>query len=190
MALAATRQAEYRYELVTIFGSAMATTPLTETRRFKAMRAIVGATNPFIRALLRRGSGGPMAANLLLLRFQGRQSGRWFETPVGYVREGDTLVVVTSPTYRWWRNVEGGADVDVRLDGRWRVGRARIVSPADPAYDETVAIQVARRGPGMLRGFGVQVDDAGRVAPAAREAAAAAAHLVRIELAGDAPERR
>ena len=65
-----------------------------------------------------------------------------------------------------------------------------IVPPDDPAYDETVALQVAKRGPGMLRGFGVRVDDAGHVPPEAREAAAAAAHIVRVELGGAAPDRR
>ena len=165
-------------------------TPFTETRRFKVMQTLIGATNPLMRAMLRRGSGGPMGRNVLLLRFRGRSSGRWFETPVGYVRDGDTVVVVTSPTYRWWRNVTGGADVDVRVDGRWRQGRARIVAPDDADYDATIALQVGGRGPGMLRGFGVTVGDDGRVAPEAREAAGRLVHLVRIELDGDAPERR
>ena len=164
--------------------------PFTQTRRFRIMRTMVGATNPLIRAMLRRGSGGPMAASLLLLRFRGRRTGRWFETPVGYVREGDTVVVVTSPTYRWWRNITGGTEVDVRVDGRWRSGPARIITPGDPDYDAMVALQVAHRGPGMLRGFGVEVGDDGRVPTEARAAAAVAAHLVRIELAGDAPEHR
>jgi hypothetical protein len=100
------------------------------------------------------------------------------------------VVLVTSPGYSGWRNVRDGADVDLRLDGAWQAGHARIVQPDDPAYDETLALQVAKRGPGMLRGFGVQVDDAGHVPPEAREAAAAAAHIVRVELVGAAPDRR
>ncbi|HEX5828090.1 MAG TPA: nitroreductase/quinone reductase family protein [Candidatus Limnocylindrales bacterium] len=164
--------------------------PFTETTRFKVMRTLVGASNPLIAAVLRRGSGGPMAKQLTLLRFRGRRSGRWYETPIGYVRDGDTVVLVTSPGYSWWRNVRDGADVDLRLDGAWRTGHARIVRPDDPAYDETVALQVARRGPGMLRTSGVQVDDTGHVPPEAREAAAAAAHIVRVELGGAAPDRR
>jgi deazaflavin-dependent oxidoreductase (nitroreductase family) len=164
--------------------------PFTETRQFKVMRTAVGVSKPLVMAMLKRGSGGPMAKNLMLLRFRGRTSGTWYTTPVGYVREGDTVVIVTSPTYAWWRNVVGGADVDVRLDGRWRTGRARIVSPDDPEYDATVALQVSRRGPGMLRGFGVPVDDHGHVAPDGREAAGKAAHIVRVELLGPAPDAR
>jgi deazaflavin-dependent oxidoreductase (nitroreductase family) len=156
--------------------------PFTDTRRFKVMRVLVGAANPLVRAMLARGSGGPMAKAVMLLRFRGRRSGRWHTTPVGYVRDGRTIVIVTSPTYRWWRNVVGGADVEVRVDGRWRTGRARLVSPDDPHYDETVALHVDRRGPAMLRSFGVEVDEHGRVPVAARAAAAERAHLVRIEL--------
>jgi deazaflavin-dependent oxidoreductase (nitroreductase family) len=165
-------------------------TPFTETRRFKVMRALIGASRPLVTAILSRGTGGPMGRNLTLLRFRGRTSGRWYQTPVGYVRDGDTVVIVTSPAYTWWRNVRDGAEVDLRLDGAWRTGHARVVTPDDPAYDGTIALQVAKRGPGMLRGFGVDVDDAGRVADEAREAAGRAAHLVRVELAGPAPDRR
>ena len=47
-------------------------------------------------------------------------------TPVGYVRDGDRIVIVTSPTYRWWPNFVGGADAGVPrargLAGRGRAG--------------------------------------------------------------------
>jgi hypothetical protein len=165
-------------------------TRFTDTRRFKVMRTVMGAATPVVRWSLSRGSGGPMARNLLLLRFRGRTSGRWFTTPVGYVRRGDVVVIVTSPTYTWWRNVAAGAEVELRLDGAWRTGWARIVGPDDPAYEETVALQVSGRGPGMLRGFGVTVDDNGRVPPEARAAGAELAHLVRVELRGPAPATR
>ena len=162
----------------------------TDTPQFKVMRAVMGAATPAVRWSLRRGSGGPMARSLLLLRFRGSRSGTWYTTPVGYAREGDVLVIVTSPTYAWWKNIRDGADVDVRLDGAWRTGRARIIGPDDPAYEETVALQVRLRGAGMLRGFGVEVGDDGVVAPADRAEGAERAHLVRIELGGPAPETR
>jgi deazaflavin-dependent oxidoreductase (nitroreductase family) len=162
----------------------------TDTPQFKVMRAVMGAATPIIRWSLRRGSGGPLARNLLLLRFRGRRSGIWRTTPVGYARDGDVVVIVTSPSYTWWKNIGDGADVDVRLDGAWSQGRARIVGPEDAAYDETVALQVRLRGPRMLRGFGVAVDDAGVVAPADRALGGERAHIVRVELAGPAPEAR
>jgi deazaflavin-dependent oxidoreductase (nitroreductase family) len=162
----------------------------TATPQFKIIRAVMAAATPAIRWSLRRGSGGPLASSLLLLRFRGRRTGVWRTTPVGYAREGDVVVIVTSPTYQWWRNIREGAEVDVRLDGRWRLGNARIVSPDDPAYEGTVAHQVRQRGPAVLRRFGVVVGDDGRIDEADRADAAARAHIVRVELAGPAPEAR
>jgi hypothetical protein len=161
---------------------AHAARPFTETRRFRLMRGVMGAANPFIRSLLGSRFAGPMGRALVLLRFRGRRTGRTFTTPVGYVREGDRVVIVTSPAYRWWRNVDGGADVELRLDGRWRRGRAELLRPDDPGYDESVALQVRVRGPRMLQGFGIPVDEAGRIPDAARATATEKAHIVRVTL--------
>lgn len=120
------------------------------------------------------------------MRVTGVKTGRAFTTPVGYARDADTVVIVTSPTYRWWRNIVGGAEVQVRLDGRWRSGHARILKPLDPDYEATVALQVALRGPRVLRGFGIDVDDQGRIPVAERAVAAERTHIVRIDLASDA----
>ena len=158
-------------------------TPLTDTRRFKVMRSLVGAANPVFRRMLTSGFAGPMSRALLVLRYRGRKSGRTFATPVGYVRDGDRVVMVTSPSYRWWPNLVGGTDVELRLPEGWRSGRGEVLFPDDPRYDETVALQVAKRGPGMLRGFGIDVDDAGRMAPEAKATATERAHIVLVTLA-------
>ncbi len=153
-----------------------------ETRRFKAMRRVVGAMNPLMRRLLDSRFSGRMARQLLLLEFRGRKSGRTFRTPVGYVRRGDRVVMVTSPAYTWWHNLVGGAPVRVRLADGWHGAHGEVVMPDDPRYDEVVALQVSGRGPGMLRGFGLAVDDAGHLAPEAKATATQHAHLVLVEL--------
>jgi hypothetical protein len=155
----------------------------TETRQFKVMRVMVGAANPVIRRLVDSRFAGPLGKNVLLLRYRGRTSGRTIATPVGYVRDGDRVVIVTSPTYRWWRNFVGGADAEFRLAEGWRRGRAEVVMPDDPRYDEVVALQVSKRGPGMLKGFGLDVDATGRVSPVAKATATDKAHLVLVALA-------
>lgn len=96
--------------------------------------------------------------------------------------DGDRVVIVTSPSYGWWPNMVGGADVEVRLPEGWRRGRAEVLFPDDPQYAETVAFQVAKRGPGTLRGFGVDIDDAGRIASEARASATRNAHIVLVTL--------
>lgn len=157
-------------------------TAFTDTRRFKVMRTVMGAANPLIKAMLGSRFAGPMAKALLLLRFSGRKTGQVYTTPVGYVRDGDSVVVVTSPTYTWWNNIRDGADVEVRLDGVWRRAHARVLPTDDPEFDRAVAIQVKGRGPGMLRGFGVAVDDDGRIPPEGRPDMDTKALIVLIEL--------
>lgn len=161
----------------------MTPTSFTDTSRFKVMRTLVGAANPLVRRLLASGYGGPAAKALLLLEFRGRVTGRTFRTPVGYVRDGDRIIVVTSPSYAWWRNVVGGADVRVRLPEGWRDATARVLQPDQPSYDAAIATQVAARGPGMLRGFGLPVTDDGILPTDARATATDHAHLVQIDLA-------
>ncbi len=158
------------------------TRPFTDTPQFKVMRAVVGAANPLVRRLLGSRFAGPLAKNLILLRFQGRKSGRWHITPVGYAREGDQVVIVTSPTYRWWRNVVEPAPVQVRLGGEWFEASARVLPSDDPGYPAAVALQVRKRGPNMLRGFGIPVTDDGQVPSAARVGAGTYAHIVLVEL--------
>ena len=156
--------------------------PFTDTPQVKVMRVVVGVFNPLIRRLLGSRFAGPLADNLMLLRFRGRASGSWHTTPVGYAREGTQVVVVTSPTYRWWRNVVEPAPVQVRLDGRWHDAVARVLRPDDvPSYDAAVALHVRHRGPRVLRDFGIPVTDDGQVPASARAEAATHAHIVLME---------
>ena len=54
----------------------------------------------------------------MLITFTGRKSGRQFTTPVRYIRDGETVRCFTSPENQWWRNLRGGADVALRIEGR------------------------------------------------------------------------
>jgi len=158
------------------------TRPFTESPQFKVMRVLVGAANPAVRLLLGSRFAGPMAKSLMLLRFRGRKSGSWRTTPVGFAHEGNQVVVVTLPMYRWWRNVADGAPVQLRLDNQWFDASARLLRPDDPEYDGAVALQVRQRGPNMLGGFGIPVTDDGQVPSFARVDAGRIAHIVLIQL--------
>ncbi len=54
----------------------------------------------------------------MLITFTGRNSGRQFTTPVRYFRECETVRSFTSAEGQWWRNLRGGADVVLRIEGR------------------------------------------------------------------------
>ena len=54
----------------------------------------------------------------MLVTFTGRKSQRQYTTPVRYVRDGETVRCFTSGENHWWRNLRGGADVVLRIEGR------------------------------------------------------------------------
>lgn len=51
-------------------------------------------------------------------------------TPVGYYREGDDLWVITSRDRTWWKNLRGGANVELLLK------RKPVSAFAEPNLDE------------------------------------------------------
>ena len=97
--------------------------------------------NPVIRALLRSPLHSLLSGQILLLTYTGRRSGRQYTLPVGYVRDGDALLVVSqhSELKRWWRNLRGEVPVAVLLRGELVNARADVIE--DPA---AVAAEVDR----------------------------------------------
>jgi hypothetical protein len=75
---------------------------------------------PVVGPLVRRG--------LINIRYVGRRSGKTIQTPVGYRRSGDGIVVnVMSPDSKtWWRNFlgEGGPITLLNFGGSDRTGHA------------------------------------------------------------------
>ncbi|MGV0794756.1 nitroreductase/quinone reductase family protein [Mycolicibacterium sp. XJ1819] len=99
-------------------------------------RGFVGLLNaPVIGRLVGRG--------IVVIRYVGRRSGRTFETPVGYRRFGDRVVInVLAPEKKtWWRNFLGGGAITlVDLDGADRAGHA--VAERDEKGRVTVAVDL------------------------------------------------
>jgi hypothetical protein len=71
---------------------------------------------------------------LIGLRVTGRASGRPVELPVRYAEDDAGLVVMPghSEHKRWWRNLRGGADLAVLVDGDWRPGRGVVLTADQP----------------------------------------------------------
>jgi len=53
----------------------------------------------------------------MLITFTGRRSGKVFTTPVRYIETASTVRCFTSAENQWWRNLRGGADVILRVNG-------------------------------------------------------------------------
>lgn len=91
--------------------------------------------NPLMKALLRSPLHGLISDAVMLITFTGRKSGRTYTTPVGF-EELDGTLYVTSQTDRvWWKNLRGGAQVEVRLRGNRRGGHAEVIEDNQAVAD-------------------------------------------------------
>jgi hypothetical protein len=72
--------------------------------------------NPPIRALLRSPIHGVASKHLCILSYRGRRSGRKFETPLSFMREGNLVRLLSSRETHWWLNFKDEAvDVEVEI---------------------------------------------------------------------------
>jgi len=124
-----------------------------------------------------------LSPGLMLITITGRRSGRRYTIPVGYQRQGETLHVLVSKPARkqWWRNFREPGDVEVRVRGEQRRGRARVVPGESAEFRERVA-ETLRRLPFLARQFGIERARGGALSEAQWRALSAQAVLVSIAL--------
>ncbi len=117
---------------------------------------IFSALNPLIRWILRSPLHRLLSAGLMLITVTGRRTGRAYTFPVGYQRDGETLVVMVSEARRksWWRNFREPGVVGLRVRGRELRGRAELIAP-DSAEFRQRAETSFRRMPWLRRVFGI-----------------------------------
>lgn len=83
--------------------------------------------NPMMIWLLKSPLHGMISRGVMLVSVTGCKSGRTISTPTNYLRAGNTLWVISWRERKWWRNVRGGAKVQVLLAGQNLEGRAVII---------------------------------------------------------------
>ena len=71
--------------------------------------------NDFMAWVLRSPLHGMLSNGMMLITITGRKTGKTYTTPVGYYMEDGTMWVITSRERTWWRNLQGGAKVDLLL---------------------------------------------------------------------------
>jgi len=86
--------------------------------------------NDFMSWVLRSPLHGMLSDGMMLLTVTGRKTGKKYTLPVGYYREDGYLWVITSRDRTWWKNLRGGADVDLLLK------RKPVAAFAEPELDE------------------------------------------------------
>ena len=84
--------------------------------------------NPLIRAVLSSPLHPLLSHGLALITVTGRRSHRRYTFPVSYRKDGDRVIVkVGWPEHkRWWRNLSDGGQVEMRIRGTRRNGRAEV----------------------------------------------------------------
>ncbi len=95
------------------------------------LRLLIKLQNPMMRWLLRSRWHGSVSKHYVLLSVTGRKSGKVYHVPVQYAQQGDTLLILTSAEYVWWRNLQGGAPVQVYLRGKQYAAQAEAFRQAD-----------------------------------------------------------
>ncbi len=141
----------------------MAVSQAALRRRTRIMRVV----NVPMRAALSLPFATPLSANLMLISYTGRKSGKAYRQPVSYVRDGDVLL--TPGGGRWTLNLAGGRPARIRLRGRDQPARPELVT--DPAELERLLAVITDKNPRAARFIPIPRRPDGRPDPDALDAA-------------------
>jgi F420H(2)-dependent quinone reductase len=99
--------------------------------------------NPIVAAVLRSPIHPMLSRSLMLLTVRGRRTGKRYTVPVGYVSQDGALdvLVANRQMKAWWRNLEGGAPVELVLRGRSVAARAEALTFERDARSFTLALR-------------------------------------------------
>jgi hypothetical protein len=140
--------------------------------RARLIRVVNRPLNPVVRWLLRSPLHGLVSRGLILVTLSDRASGRRYALPVQYARRGDAVYVLSQPARRWWRNLIGGARVELRLRGERLEADGEVLSGSEAeearaVFEGTPLARVVRRSPetvvirlGDLRPLGTPIPPA------------------------------
>jgi len=137
--------------------------------------------NPMMIWLLKSPLHGMISRGTMLVTVTGRKSGRTISTPTNYLREGNTLWVISWRERTWWRNLRGGAKVRVLLAGKSAEGRGMVIEE-EKAVAQCL-FDYYRKVPQVAKYVQIGVDAAGLPVSADCERAAQKMVVVRINLA-------
>jgi hypothetical protein len=135
----------------------MAVNQAAMRRRTQIMRVV----NVPMRAALGLPFATPLSANLMLISYTGRKTGKAYRQPVSFVRDGGTLL--TPGGGRWKLNLADGRPVRIRLRGRDVEARPELVS--DPAEVERLIDVINTKNPRAARFIPIPRNADGRLDP-------------------------
>ena len=113
--------------------------------------------NDFMAWILRSPFHGMLSNGMMIISITGRKTGQKITTPVGYYMEGEYLWVITSRERKWWRNLQGGATVDLVLRRKPVQGFAEL--ELDEKAVEARMSEYLRHIPQAASRMGVRMED-------------------------------
>jgi len=135
--------------------------------------------NDFMAWVLRSPFHGMLSNGMMLITITGRKTGKTYTTPVGYYVEGEYLWVVTSRERKWWKNLQGGVQVNLLLKRKPVNGIADI--ELDDKAVEARMYEYLRHVPQAAKPMKIRVED-GKPNPADIAATAKDRLFVNIKL--------
>jgi deazaflavin-dependent oxidoreductase (nitroreductase family) len=113
--------------------------------------------NNFMSWMLRSPLHGILSNGMLLITVTGRKTGRKYTTPVGYYEAGGYLWIITSRDRTWWRNLQGGAEVELLLKRQPVKGLADV--ELDEKMVETRMFEYLRHVPQSAKPLGIRIEN-------------------------------
>ena len=113
--------------------------------------------NDFMAWVLRSPLHGMLSNGMMLMTITGRKTGKTYTTPVGYYEEGGYLWVITSRERKWWKNLQGGAKVDMLLKRKPVTGFAEV--DLDEKSVEARMVEYLRHVPQAAKPMKVRVEN-------------------------------
>jgi deazaflavin-dependent oxidoreductase (nitroreductase family) len=116
--------------------------------------------NPVVIALLRSPLHSLVDKQTMVITVTGRKSGKRYTFPVSYIRDGETLLVISQKDRTWWKNLRNGAQVTVFLQGHALQARGETLT--DTGMAANILLQILRQVPAYQRLLHLPLDATGQ----------------------------
>jgi len=115
--------------------------------------------NPIVILLLRSPLHSLIDISTILITIIGRKSGKEYTIPVSYIRDGDKLLMISQREHSWWKNLRGGAQVTLYIQGHTSKASGEVFTDVEtvanklllflqqfPRYQRLIHIKLAANG--------------------------------------------
>ena len=93
----------------------------------------------------------------MLITFTGRKSGRLYTTPVNFIQLEDHLLTISLRKRTWWRNLRGGAHVQLKLKGKQIEANAEVYENLEDVAD--YLNEIIQLAPAYTKYLEIPIDD-------------------------------